>query len=177
MKGRERVDVSSTSKAAELCKGDQEAGAISSKVAAEVNGLNVLAENIEDVKDNTTRFFVIRKLQSGEEEAESLIVRSSAKDEGNMARERKWKTLVVFSCDHSQPGALADALKVFKNNALNLTSINSRPSRKRAWDYVFFVEFVGHGRDEGVRKAVGELGAFVEECRVLGSYEDRSGGV
>ena len=75
--------------------------------------------------------------------------------------------------DHTQPGALCDALQAFKHYGLNLTSIVSRPAvnADRLWTYVFFVEFEGHEEDQPVQKAVAEVRTVVRELRVLGSYE------
>ncbi|KAI5851871.1 Prephenate dehydratase-domain-containing protein [Tricharina praecox] len=159
LKGIERIDVSSTSRAAQLVRDEPGSAAIASAAAAEVNGLKVLARNIEDTPDNTTRFFV---LQAAE-------MRSPMSEEGGKGD----KTFVAFSVDHAQPGALADGLKVFKNFGLNLTSIASRPDRKTRWNYVFFVEFEGHEDTQNVKDALEELGTFCAEMRVLGSYVDR----
>ncbi|KAF8244485.1 PDT-domain-containing protein [Wilcoxina mikolae CBS 423.85] len=157
VKGIERVDVSSTSKAAELAKKEPGTAAIASRVAADVHGLKVLARNIEDTPDNTTRFFILSATET------------SGVSEGGVGD----KTLLSFTIDHSQPGALCDSLKVFKDFSLNLTSICSRPSRKMPWNYIFFVEFEGHEATENVQNALVELNKFCCEMRVLGSYVDK----
>ncbi|KAF8469015.1 Prephenate dehydratase-domain-containing protein [Kalaharituber pfeilii] len=158
LKGVERVDVSSTSKAAELASGDPSSVAIASKVASEVHRIQVLAANIEDSPDNTTRFLVLS----------STVTSSPSAGLGEQD-----KTLLSFTIDHMQPGALCDSLKVFKDFNLNLTSINSRPSRVRPWNYIFFVEFVGHRDDNNVKKALKKLEEFCLSLRVLGSYQVR----
>ncbi|KAI5805841.1 Prephenate dehydratase-domain-containing protein [Geopyxis carbonaria] len=158
VKGTERIDVSSTSKAALIVKDEPGSAAIASKIAADVHQLRVLARNIEDSPDNTTRFFIL----SAGEKAPAI----TEPGEGD-------KTLLSFTIDHSQPGALCDSLKVFKDFSVNLTSIASRPSRKRAWNYIFFVEFQGHAETENVKAAVAELRKYCEELRVLGSFPDR----
>lgn len=150
--------MSSTSRAAQLVKGELGSAAIASVAAAEVNGLRVLARNIEDTVDNTTRFFVL----SAADERPPMSADGAAH-----------KTLVAFTVDHAQPGALADGLKVFKMFGLNLTSIASRPNRKTRWNYVFFVEFEGHEEMQNVKDALEKLGQFCDEMRVLGSYVDR----
>ena len=83
------------------------------------------------------------------------------------------KTLMSFTVDHKQPGALCDGLKVFKDFGLNLTSICSRPSRKMPWHYIFFVEFEGHACADSVQDALKELAKYCCETRVLGSYLNR----
>lgn len=89
------------------------------------------------------------------------------------------KTLISFSIDHSSPGALANALLIFKAHGLNLTSINTRPSLRRAWQYIFFVEC---GRkvsvendDDAVAKALHDLRDVTESCRDLGTWNDQLG--
>jgi prephenate dehydratase len=169
LKGIERIDVSSTSKAAELVKADTigTSAAIASKVAAKVHGLTTLAKGIEDREDNTTRFFVLRKglCTLKNEDASQL-------KKGRPAT----KSLVSFTVDHRSPGALADVLHCFKQYKLNLTSINSRPSRIIPFQYIFFVEFEGSKLDdpEGtVNEALKRVEKVAESCRWLGSWEDK----
>ncbi|KAI7594762.1 hypothetical protein KC343_g17447, partial [Hortaea werneckii] len=157
LKGVERQDVSSTSKAAQLV-GDDTTGtsaAISSRIAAELNGLDVLAQGIEDNEGNSTRFFVVRR-QSSDDRLQGDGGRSGGEGtEGQEREEREkaaaaeFKTLVSFTVDHGSPGALADCLEIFKKYGLNLTSINTRPSGEAAWHYIFFVEFMGRKLAEG----------------------------
>ena len=176
LKGVERQEVSSTSKAAEIVSTDasKTAAAISSKIAADVHGLDVLARGIEDREDNTTRFFILRKLAN-----ESVAKQSCLVDTTDGGECRDWKSLVSFTIDHKCPGALADALMVFKTFGLNLTSINSRPSRIRPWHYIFFVEFQGRRERDGqgsVNQALEKLSETTEDWRWLGSWENRVGG-
>jgi len=159
LKGVERVDVSSTSKAAEIVKKEPGAVAIASRVASEVHGLDILAQNIEDSPDNTTRFLVL----STEGTQESKYDK----------RERRDKTLMGFTIDHTQPGALCDSLKVFKDHGLNLTSIASRPSRVTPWNYIFFVEFSGNKEEECVKDAVKAMADYCLGNRVWGSFRDK----
>jgi prephenate dehydratase len=169
LKGIERIDVSSTSKAAELVKADSTgtSAAIASKVAAKVHGLTLLAKGIEDREDNTTRFFILRKgLDTLQNEDASQVKK------GRPAT----KSLVSFTVDHRSPGALADVLHCFKQYKLNLTSINSRPSRIIPFQYIFFVEFEGSKLDdpEGtVNEALKRVGKVAESYRWLGSWEDK----
>lgn len=155
LKGVERIDVSSTSKAAQIAATDARSAAIASKIAADVPGLRIMAANIEDARDNTTRFFVLSA-------TEKTGVREDGAD----------KTLLSFTIDHELPGALCDGLRVFKEYGLNLTSIVSRPSRLVKWNYIFFVEFEGHSETENSKKALKELGKYCSGLKVLGSYRD-----
>ena len=167
-----RLEVTSTSAAAARVSQDRAgtSAAISSLVAAGEHGLEILGEGIEDLEDNCTRFFILHRHDNDSPEAQvhDEVVDSVA-DHG-IAR---YKTLVSFTIDHLLPGALADALMVFKTHGLNLTSINSRPSRVRPWHYIFFVEFEGTGGEPSVEGAFEELAGRVEAWRWLGSWRDR----
>ena len=186
LKGIEQQDVSSTARAAQMVAEDEEgtSAAISSKIAGEVNGLELLAEGIEDKEGNTTRFFILRNIQdvprsiSSTSQPNSTAAPSHAL-EGNaideIADKDKYKTLVSFTVVHGEPGALADSLAVFKKYNLNLSSINSRPSTESAWHYVFFVEILGRKLKKGgkVNMALEELGWVTKEWRWLGSWENK----
>lgn len=169
LRGIERVDCSSTSRAAEEAAADATgaSAAVSSAVAAKMaGGVEVLVRGINDRGDNTTRFFVLRR-----KEDEEL-----GEGEGDGEEEGGWKSLVGFTVGHDDPGALADALGVFKPYRLNLTSINTRPSGVGRWNYVFFVEFRGRRRAGGVgavNAALADLGRVVRSWRWLGSWESK----
>ncbi|RYP50479.1 hypothetical protein DL768_003984 [Monosporascus sp. mg162] len=156
LRGVETMDVSSTSRAAEMARSEDDgaSAAVSSAAAAEMLGLDVLARNIEDRPDNTTRFFVLRR-GTGEEgsDVEGLLCRGAARrgwrrrgsarsapplstsgtfgnsDSGDAAAgaAATTKSLVSFTVPHRSPGALADVLDCFRRSGLNLTSISSRP--------------------------------------------------
>lgn len=166
LKGIERIDVSSTSRAAELVKADVTgtSAAIASQVASEVHKLDVLARGIEDREDNTTRFFVLRKgLEDSISSASAHPVAGS-------------KSLVSFTVDHRSPGALADVLDCFRSNGLNLTSINSRPSRLAPFQYIFFVEYEGSKLQDPqgtVKSALEGMEKASHSSRWLGSWEDK----
>lgn len=177
LSGIERQDVTSTSRAAEIVAADTSGtgAAIASRIAAELHGLDILAEGIEDNAGNCTRFFVIRRrgdIAPEEEEEEG------GKEEQEKEERMGWKTLVSFTVEHGAVGALAQGLDVFKRFGLNLTSINTRPSGEGAWNYIFFVEFRGRrksveGRGGGVvNEALAELGRVAKRWRWLGSFRD-----
>ena len=170
LKQTERQDVSSTSKAAEFVAEDISGttAAISSRIAAELNGLNVLAENIEDIEGNSTRFFVLQRKQD--------VLPSDEVGRDEASEGCRWKTLVSFTLNHSEAGLLADCLEVFRKHDLNLTSINTRPSGEAPWHYIFFVEFNGNrlpiGRGGAVNEALEELTEVARSWRWLGSWEN-----
>ncbi|KAI0382961.1 PDT-domain-containing protein [Hypomontagnella monticulosa] len=189
LRGIETIDVSSTSRAAELAKADSTgtSAAVSSAVAADLLKLDVLARNIEDREDNTTRFFVLRRggdTATPISELEDVLADQQSKQpgagtqatEGGAADDvyARTKSLVSFTVPHRSPGALADVLESFRRARLNLTSISSRPSLAAPFRYVFFVEFEGHReRDpEGrVRAALEGAAAAAQSCRWLGSWD------
>jgi len=139
----------STARAAQKAAKEAMSAAIGSVVAAEIYGLKIVCENIEDTPNNITRFFVVG--------------REDSKPTGES------KTAVMFSTAH-KAGALVDVLEVFKKYDVNLTNIESRPSRKRQWEYYFFVDFLGHGSDENVKKALDESRKHCLQLSVLGSF-------
>lgn len=173
LKGAEKREISSTSKAAERVakEGPQtQAAAISSRLAAEMYGLTVLAESIQDKDDNTTRFFILknRVTDSGSHDL-PLHHLPSVEHEG-------WKTLISFTLPQQPSGTLADVLQVFKDHDLNLTGIHSRPSLEHAWYYVFLIEVQGRREATGgiMNQALRELGSKTRGWRWLGSWIDRS---
>ncbi|KAI7207169.1 PDT-domain-containing protein [Hortaea werneckii] len=180
LKGTERQDVSSTSKAAQLVGEDVSgtSAAISSRIAAELNGLDVLAQGIEDNEGNSTRFFVVRRQSSDAVTGSTVAGNQETATAEDHQREKtaEFKTLVSFTVDHGEPGALADCLEIFKKYGLNLTSINTRPSGEAAWHYIFFVEFMGRkmagGQGGAVNEALQELDRVAKSWRWLGSWEN-----
>lgn len=173
LKGVERQDVSSTSKAAELVAQDTSgaSAAISSRIAAKIHHLDFLASRIEDSPDNTTRFFVLRKASA---DASVQSSDSENQTDTNMDEDMsRYKTLVSFTVDHNDPGALAESLAVFKPYKLNLTSINARPSGIVPWNYIFFVEIKGRRleKDGAVNVALKDLGETAKGWRWLGSWK------
>jgi chorismate mutase / prephenate dehydratase len=143
------VEVTSTAAAAEKAAGTSAAAAIASRQAGVNYGLNVLAENIEDVAGNTTRFAVIGHADS--------------------SRTGKDKTSLMFEIEH-KPGGLADALAIPKRQKLNLTWIESFPMPGEGRGYIFFVELEGHRSDLRVRRAIASLEKRCKRVVILGSY-------
>ncbi|KAH7041005.1 PDT domain-containing protein [Microdochium trichocladiopsis] len=184
LRGIETIDCSSTSRAAELARDDTTgtSAAISSAVAAQLTGTDVLAANIEDREDNTTRFFVLTKHAEQRQDAgddspsapSTVSLPVQHHDEGtNTTRLPATKSLVSFTVPHRSPGALAGVLDCFRTGGLNLTSINSRPSQVEPFQYIFFVEFEGHRfRDpEGrVRVVLESVAKVAQGSRWLGSW-------
>jgi len=149
--GVERIPVSSNAEGARRARDEQGTAAIAGEAAAEVYGLNVIVANIEDQADNATRFFVIgRKLFS-----------ASGADR---------TTLMLSAGDTVAPGALHRLLEPFAKLGISLTRIESRPSRRRKWDYVFFIDAEGHAEDEPLKSALESLKSQASLFRVLGSY-------
>ncbi len=143
------IAVASTAKAAQMAAEEKFAAAIGSDIAAELYGLKIICENIEDIANNVTRFLVISK-----EDA-----RPCGDD----------KTSILFSTAH-KAGALADVLDVFKKRQVNLTNIESRPSKKRQREYYFFVDCQGHRKDEKLIECLSEIKQHCLQLSVLGSY-------
>ncbi|MDD5730471.1 MAG: prephenate dehydratase [Candidatus Omnitrophica bacterium] len=145
----ELIEVSSTTRAAQIAAKQKGSACIASLLAAKIYKLNIIARNIEDSPHNVTRFFVIGKT--------------------DVPRTGRDKTSIMFSIkDHI--GALHDMLIPFKKQKINLTKIESRPSKKKAWDYYFFVDLEGHREDPKVKKALEELETHCKFLKILGSY-------
>jgi len=143
------IEASSTAEAARLAAEHPRTAAIASRLAAELYGLDVLASRIEDVTHNFTRFLVIGQTEP--------------------ARTGRDKTSIMFSIK-DRVGALYDMLVPFKKYGLNMTKIESRPTRQRAWEYLFFVDFIGHRSEARVQKALALLERSCAFLKILGSY-------
>lgn len=183
LKGVERQDVSSTSRAAELVAADETGttAAISSGIAAQMHKVDFLAKDIEDDSENCTRFLILKKLQPQEDTDGATSQTAAALDGDADGPENhsngqlipSFKSLLSLTISHTDPGALADALAVFKTHGLNLTSINPRPSGEAPWHYIFFVEFQGKRGQQAVNQALEELDRVVRGWRWLGSWENK----
>ncbi len=147
--GIERVTVSSNAEAARRAAEEPGTAAIAGDMAAELYGLQKLANSIEDRPDNTTRFLII-----GREE-----VPASGHD----------KSSILVSM-RNKPGALYQLLEPFHRHGLSLTRIETRPSPSGTWAYVFYIDFEGHMEDEQVRKVLAEVDEEAVELKRLGSY-------
>lgn len=142
-------EVASTAQAAKQARSDRTAAAVSSRLAGDVYGLRIVHANIADNHDNITRFFVIgddAPAPTGED-----------------------KTSIVFAAK-DRVGVLHDLLAPFAKHGINLTKIESRPSRQKAWEYVFFIDFIGHQQQPRAKRALDQLTESCVFLKVLGSY-------
>lgn len=145
------TDVVSTADAVCTAKETIGVAAVASELSAHRYGVAIQARGIQDRDDNVTRFLVIGKTR--------------AKPLG----EGRDKTSLVISLK-DEPGALEKTLRPFGSRGINLSKIESRPSRKKAWDYLFFIDFIGHYEDELVQSALAELEGHCSFVKWLGSY-------
>ena len=125
------------------------AAAIASQRAAEIYGMQILAKDIADNKDNFTRFFVLSHEDS--------------------AHTGKDKTSIIFSAKH-EPGSLYNAIGEFAKRNINLTRIESRPTKKTAWEYNFYLDFEGHRTEQKCTEALKALEKYAIFVKILGSY-------
>ena len=149
------IESSSTSRAVQIAKDEPGAAAVASELAAQFYGVPVLVKNIQDKADNTTRFFVLGRQASGPvgngKDITSFLV--SLGDE---------------AASHS--GALLRMLMPLAERGINLSKVESRPSKKRPWDYYFFIDVTGHYEDANMKEALGELRKFCPLVKWMGSY-------
>lgn len=132
----------------------RDAAAIASSLAAEIYGGRILKRSIEDDRQNFTRFFLL------ERPSRRSKPRNSA---------REWKTSLVFTIRNT-PGTLFRALSAFALRDLSLTKIESRPLRGKPWEYLFYLDFLGHADESRAQNALGHLGEITDFLRVLGTY-------
>ena len=145
----EFIETSSTARAAQIVAEQKSGAAIASEIAAEIYNLNIIRDSIQDLADNTTRFLVIGRDQcapTGED-----------------------KTSVLFSLT-DKPGSLYLVLKPFYDHGINLTKIESRPTRRNPWEYNFFIDFYGHEKDEKIGELLNGLKQVTHFLKILGSY-------
>lgn len=147
----ELVATSSNAEAARRARDEVGTAAIAPDAAAKIYELRVLFASIEDESDNTTRFLVVGR----------KILEPSGADR---------TTLLLSGAETDQSGSLHALLEPLARNGVNMTRIESRPSRRRSWHYVFFLDVEGHAQDEKVAAALEELEERAELFRVLGSY-------
>jgi chorismate mutase/prephenate dehydratase len=147
----ETITVSSNAEAARRARDEDGTAALAGNAAAEVYDLEILYSDVEDEGDNTTRFLVIGR--------DSFP--ASGQD----------KTSLLISANSTEgPGVLHHLLAPLAKHNINMTRIESRPSRRRKWDYVFFVDIDGHAEDEVIRKALEEISSQTDLFRILGAY-------
>lgn len=153
--GLERIAETDTAGSARLVKewADPTRAAIASKHAAEVYGLDILIDTLEDNPVNFTRFLVL----------------ASAPAEVADPEEGDFKTSIVFSLKNV-PGALFKAISVFALRDIDLTKIESRPIPNKPWEYMFYIDFAGHQHNTNCARALDHLGELAAELRILGSY-------
>jgi chorismate mutase/prephenate dehydratase len=141
--------VNSNAEAARLAAGEENVAAIAGESAAELYELSVLMKNIENEADNTTRFLVLGQHETLPSDND--------------------KTSLLFTAPN-KPGALQEMLACFSDNGVSLTRIESRPSRKGMWEYVFFVDIEGHAQEATVALALDKLNGRASMLKLLGSY-------
>ena len=144
-----QVDVSSTALAAQMAAEDGGTAALASEVAATLYGLRIIKRKIEDNPNNFTRFLVISKTTPEPSGAD--------------------KTSLMFSV-RDEPGILYRMLEPFSKRQINLSKIESRPIKKKAWEYVFFLDLEGHINEPAIQEAVEELSRHCQFVKMLGSY-------
>jgi chorismate mutase/prephenate dehydratase len=147
----EQIPVSSNAEAARRARDEEGTAALGGESAADVYDLGILYHNVEDQGDNTTRFLVIGK----------KLLPASGSDK---------TTLLVSSTGTEGPGVLMHLLAPLAQHGINMTRIESRPSRRRKWDYVFFVDIDGHADDEPAKQALQQIEAQASLFRILGAY-------
>jgi chorismate mutase / prephenate dehydratase len=147
----ERIAVSSNAEGARRARDETGTAAIAGEAAAEVYGLKILVPEIEDHPDNTTRFLVVGR----------KVLAPSGSDR---------TTLLLSAPDTAGPGALLRLLEPFAAAGITLTRLESRPSRRRKWDYVFFLDIEGHAEDARVRAALAQVKKVASLMKLLGSY-------
>jgi chorismate mutase / prephenate dehydratase len=147
----EKVPVVSNAEAARRARDEEGTAALAGEAAAKVYGLRVLFNTVEDRDDNTTRFVVVGR----------KLFPTSGKDK---------TSIVVSAAETEEPGVLLHLLAPLSRHGVNMTRIESRPSRKRKWDYVFFLDLDGHAEDAHVSKALDEMRAKASLFKVLGSF-------
>lgn len=145
------VETASTSDAAIAAAENDHAAAIASVLCARLYGLAVLAENINDLAENITRFWVLSRTRN----------RSAGPS----------KTSIVVTLENT-PGSLYKAIGIFAGKGINLTKIESRPSKKNPWEYLFFIDFQGNLEDDNVEAAVAEIASYTRDIIILGSYPE-----
>ncbi len=147
----EKVPVVSNAEAARRARDEEGTAALAGEAAAKVYNLRILFSTVEDRDDNTTRFVVIGR----------KLFPASGKDK---------TSVLVSAAETESPGVLLHLLAPLSKHGINITRIESRPSRKRKWDYVFFLDLDGHAEEAHVRKALDEMKTQASLFKILGSF-------
>lgn len=150
----EQIPTASSTAAARMAveKAAEGAAALGSPLAAQLHGLSVLVEQVQDIATNTTRFVVIGTQDT----------KPSGQD----------RTTICFTVPH-KPGGLVDVLEHFRNHGINIFCLDSRPTRDTAWEYLFYIDVNGHETEEPLRSCLAELKAECPVFKVLGSYPEK----
>lgn len=149
------IDASSTARAVQIAKAEPGVAAVASELAAQYYGMPVVERNIQDKADNTTRFFVLGR-----------------KPSGSVGEGRDMTSFLISLGDEASAhsGALLKMLMPLAERGINLSKIESRPSKKRPWDYYFFIDVTGHFDNANMKEALSELKKFCPMVKWLGSY-------
>jgi chorismate mutase/prephenate dehydratase len=147
--------VTSTAEGVKNCKKGNGVAAIAGELAGRIHEVPMLERGIQDKKNNVTRFLVVSR---------KALPHS---------QKIKYRTSLVVTLS-DQVGALQSALTPFSSRGINLCKIESRPSRRKSWDYYFFIDFIGHSKEEDVRSALSELESNCSFHKILGSYPENS---
>lgn len=159
----------STSHAARLAGEFEEMAAIASPEAAECYRLKVLLPNIQDRKENYTRFIVLRA--AGKSTDEQVLCDTEDKpDKLENSSRSAFKTSIIVYLEKDRPGALYEILGAFAKNKINLTRIESRPSKKELGDYYFYIDFEGHTSDVLIKETLKDIKNKTDTLKILGSY-------
>ncbi len=148
----ELIDVSSTSYAAQKVSVSDsfDIAAIANESCADIFNLNILSDDINNEKDNTTRFFILGRK--------------------NLQKNNKGKTSIIVSTKN-KPGALCKVLEIFYKHDINLTYLDSRPSKKRLGEYIFLIEIEGYNYEYKIKTALEELMIYTDFIKILGSFQ------
>jgi chorismate mutase/prephenate dehydratase len=143
------LDVGSTTEAAKIASKEKFSAAIAHSEVARIYGLKILRRNIEDYANNITRFFVLSREFPPRTGNDKTAIMCHTKNEA---------------------GSLFKILEPFKKHNINLSDIEPLPTRKKAWDYCFFIDFAGHAFDEKVKRALRDVGKRCIDMKIMGSF-------
>lgn len=147
--GVKQIECASNAQAAKLAQSDESTAAIAGAMAAKIYHLEILHEKIQDKSNNSTRFLILA-------------------DQETAATGKDKTSIIVYA--ENKPGSLFRVLQPFEELQVSLTKIETRPSKKEAWEYVFFIDFEGHIKDENIIILFDKLHSCTAEIKMLGSY-------